>query len=183
MKNQKTKFVILGLLSIKPQSGYDMKKLIDKSIRHFWSESNGQLYPSLSQLVKDNYICLSVKERAREKARQEYSITESGRSLLRTWLSERVEQKNSHRDELLLKLFFGASCDVQLSIEQLKEREVKIQETLAQFHELEKHLEKTSNSPHHVFWSLTLKNGLLHAQTEIAWCREAIKMLEKDMSC
>jgi len=35
-------FAILGVLSLGAMSGYDVKKLIERSIAHFWNESYGQ---------------------------------------------------------------------------------------------------------------------------------------------
>ncbi|UCB53625.1 MAG: PadR family transcriptional regulator, partial [Candidatus Zixiibacteriota bacterium] len=43
----KTEFAVLGLLSLSPMSGYDMKAFISQSIGYFWQESYGQLYPAL----------------------------------------------------------------------------------------------------------------------------------------
>ena len=54
-KKQKTRSAILGLLSWQPMSGYDIKKLIEMGLRHFWSESYGQIYPTLEQLVKEGF--------------------------------------------------------------------------------------------------------------------------------
>ncbi|MGH9601902.1 MAG: PadR family transcriptional regulator, partial [Terriglobales bacterium] len=45
-----TRFALLGLLSLGPQSGYDLKKRMEQSIAHFWSESYGQIYPTLRRL-------------------------------------------------------------------------------------------------------------------------------------
>jgi len=45
-KENKTKYSILGLLSRAPMSGYDIKKLTDNSISHFWHENFGHITPS-----------------------------------------------------------------------------------------------------------------------------------------
>ena len=42
--------VILGLLSIGPRSGYDIKAVVDRSTRFFWAASYGQIYPELRRL-------------------------------------------------------------------------------------------------------------------------------------
>jgi len=47
----KTRFAVLGLLSIRPMSGYDLKQVIESSTRNFWSESYGQIYPVLRELT------------------------------------------------------------------------------------------------------------------------------------
>ncbi|MGA9048227.1 MAG: PadR family transcriptional regulator, partial [Dehalococcoidia bacterium] len=44
-KINKTKYAILGLLSLKPASGYDLKKTVDWNIGFFWNENFGHIYP------------------------------------------------------------------------------------------------------------------------------------------
>jgi hypothetical protein len=40
-----SRYALLGMLSLGPGSGYDLKKRIEGSLAHFWSESYGQIYP------------------------------------------------------------------------------------------------------------------------------------------
>ena len=48
--------VILGLIAIGRQTGYDIKQLVDKSTRHFWSASYGQIYPELRRLEDQGLV-------------------------------------------------------------------------------------------------------------------------------
>ena len=57
-----SRHAILGVLSLCPMSGYDVKKLIERSIAHFWNESYGQIYPILNRLAAEGFA-----ERRREK--------------------------------------------------------------------------------------------------------------------
>ena len=46
-----TSYVILGLLTLREMSGYDLKQLINKSITHFyWSPAKSQIYGELRRL-------------------------------------------------------------------------------------------------------------------------------------
>ncbi|WP_431606966.1 PadR family transcriptional regulator [Paenibacillus thiaminolyticus] len=38
-----------------PRSGYDIRKQFQASLRHFWSESYGQIYPALKELLWQGY--------------------------------------------------------------------------------------------------------------------------------
>ena len=49
-KENKTKYAILGLLSLAPMSGYDIKIITDNSIGHFWNENFGHIYPVLGRM-------------------------------------------------------------------------------------------------------------------------------------
>lgn len=49
-KVNKTKYYsLLGILSNRPGSGYDIKKMCDSSIGHFWNENFGHIYPVLKR--------------------------------------------------------------------------------------------------------------------------------------
>ena len=41
---------ILGLLTLKPMSGYEIKQLFDKSISFLWRVHMSQIYPALARL-------------------------------------------------------------------------------------------------------------------------------------
>ena len=43
MELSPTAYVILGMLSWWPMSGYDIKATVDKSTRFFWAASYGQI--------------------------------------------------------------------------------------------------------------------------------------------
>src|SRR2546423_13134340 len=111
-RTQRTPFVILGLLGMsgrQPRSGYEIKKVIDSIISHFWSESHGQLYPVLKQLASDQLIRPHEKlENGRKKIL--YAITPKGKAQLQSWLKTPVET-GKPRNELILKLFFGSETD------------------------------------------------------------------------
>jgi DNA-binding PadR family transcriptional regulator len=178
MKNSKTTFVILGLLTIEPLSGYNIKKLIHESIGHFWSESNGQLYPTLNKLLNENCIRLEQRQQKGKKESLVYSITKEGQRTLGKWLEATTEGKSTHRDEELLKLFFGTNSSSEACIHLLQLREKRAKEKLDQFLAIQKRLEKSTSSLHYLYWNLSLKNGLCHLKAELEWCHEAIQTLK-----
>src|SRR2546422_10690896 len=70
---------ILGGLSRRALSGYDVKKLIERSIAHFWNESYGQIYPILNRLAAEG---LAERRRGRQRGRPGravYSLAPEGR--------------------------------------------------------------------------------------------------------
>ena len=57
MSQSQTSYVILGILAIHPhQSGYEIRKTIQQSVGFFWSESFGQIYPTLKRLNAEKLI-------------------------------------------------------------------------------------------------------------------------------
>src|SRR5256712_13582840 len=66
-----SRYAILGVLSRRPMSGYDVKKLIERSIAHFWNESYGQIYPILNRLAAEG---LAERRRGRQGARADRPV-------------------------------------------------------------------------------------------------------------
>lgn len=75
-------YAILGLLSVRPLSGYDLKKIIARSDLFYWSGNNNQIYTSLVQLHKGGLVTQEVQPQESLPARKIYSITEAGREAL-----------------------------------------------------------------------------------------------------
>jgi len=79
-------YAILGLLSWKPFSGYDLKKIIAESEIYYWSGNNNQIYRSLVVLHKSGLVTQEVQVQESLPARKVYTITEKGRAALRDWV-------------------------------------------------------------------------------------------------
>ena len=108
-KENKTLYVILGLLNHEDMTGYDIKKRIDNSLKYFWDAGFGQIYPGLKTLEGKGFVqCRSSAGNAGPE-RITYSITDRGREELVKWLSLPVEKEQT-RYEILLKLFFGSAA-------------------------------------------------------------------------
>jgi len=85
------KYAILGFLSWKSATGYDLKKLITQSIGFEWSGNNNQIYTTLVQLHKDNLVSSELQNQEQLPSRKVYSITTSGRQGLREWVLGNTE--------------------------------------------------------------------------------------------
>ncbi|PKM72753.1 MAG: PadR family transcriptional regulator [Firmicutes bacterium HGW-Firmicutes-16] len=110
----KTKYVILGLLSHCPQTGYSIKKSIEFEYSHFWQESFGQIYPTLKALVSEGLAVSSdILESSDGRGQIVYNITEAGRAELEKWLSEAPDVEKI-RYEILLKISFGTNTQSQV---------------------------------------------------------------------
>jgi DNA-binding PadR family transcriptional regulator len=92
-------WVVLGLVALKPRSGYEIKRIVDRSIRHFWAASYGQIYPELRRLEEEGWIAGEDDPRG-GRSRRVYGITPAGRAGLRGWLAGR-ETRIEMRDESL----------------------------------------------------------------------------------
>lgn len=178
-KDNKTLYVILGLLAHEEMTGYDIKKRIDSSLSFFWDAGFGQIYPSLGVLESEGLVTKRTEVSEKRPTRIVYSITESGRQKLKQWLSTPVE-KESVRYEILLRLFFGKQLPLEENIKRIDEFKSRNQasyETMLQF---KKELSGIlSQSEDHLYIYLTVLFGEKVYKAYLDWVEEATGILEQ----
>ncbi len=81
------KHAILGFLSWKPFTGYELKKLFADSLSFHWSGNNNQIYGTLVRLHKEGLVTNEVVAQEKYPDRKVYAITDGGLRELREWLS------------------------------------------------------------------------------------------------
>ncbi len=83
---------ILGLVSYKEMTGYDIYKLFDSSLKFFFSAQQSQVYRELSALKKEGYVKERREEQENRPVRKLISITEEGEKALDEWLLSYSEE-------------------------------------------------------------------------------------------
>ena len=135
----KTRYVILGLLNDESLSGYEIKKIIDNRFSFFWSESFGQIYPQLKDLLDDGLIKSAGKSENSNRFKIKYTITDAGKKTLQEWLMKPVETEII-RYEILLKLYFSDLIPVSVMAEHIMEFETAHNKQMKMFDMFEKQL-------------------------------------------
>jgi DNA-binding PadR family transcriptional regulator len=172
-----TKYALLGLLSCSPSSGYAMKKFIDESIRYFWTENYGNIYPALSALEREG---LAVKQRAQTSGRPDsnvFTITAKGEKELDKWLAEPCLPQLV-RSELLLKLFFAGRLSRGKAAALLKAELAKHKELLERYKKTGACISEHGRGDK-AYWLLTLDYGRRHSAMVCKWCEHSLSILEK----
>ena len=100
-----TAYVILGMVSKEPRSGYEIKAVVDQTTRFFWTASYGQIYPELKRLSEAGLVS-GVDSPTGGRKRTVYEITADGEEELKAWLRQ-PPRTYEMREEGLLKLFFA----------------------------------------------------------------------------
>jgi Predicted transcriptional regulators len=178
-KDNKTAYIILGLLQHEDLSGYDIKKKIDYMISHFWEVGYGQIYPTLKALEERGDIKKSAAGTFKGPERNIYSITTSGKKTLQVWLAI-PEVKDYTRYEILLKLFFGNMLPMQDNLERIElfqQKHIENEKTIQLFKENLKQV--LSENEDHLYYYLTVLFGEKIYQAYIDWAEEAKDLLEK----
>ena len=178
-KENTTKYIVLGLLSHEPMSGYDMKKRIDTMVSQFWNVGYGQLYPTLSGLRREGLIEEVLSEVAKGPMRHVYAITNSGREQLHTWLLL-PEEKEYTRYEILLKLFFGGSLESAVSRQRIEAFQQRYQQALSMLDLFEENLRQVmALSPDHKNYYIAVRFGQHVYTAYLDWAQEALKLFEE----
>jgi DNA-binding PadR family transcriptional regulator len=179
MKENKTKYSVLGILSYGPMSGYDIKKFYEQSIAGFWSESYGQIYPSLKRLAKEKFVTKSVQKQQGKPDRHIYAITGKGREELQRWLVEPIG-RHVGRHEILLKLIFGRQISVKDNITQIERFRKRQQIELTEVQRLGKQFETTeTENPNLAFWLMALDYGKHVNEAYIQWAEKTLMALRQ----
>jgi len=173
MAESKSRYAVLGALSIEPMSGYDIKNLLGRTIGHFWNEGYGQIYPTLKQLSGAGLVISQVKTRGGKPYRHVYTMTEAGWDELRNWLARPVDSEHPGRSELLLKLFFGQHAPAAANLEHVRQHRQMLATLIDRYQAIEAELdaETSRNQP---YWLITLRHGLAVTRASLAWCDETI---------
>jgi PadR family transcriptional regulator AphA len=178
MKNNRTAYVILGMLSIEPnRSGYDIRKTVESSVGYFWGESYGQIYPALKRLAAEGLIASVKFDSAPRKRRQEYALTDAGHACLREWLAAPF-QNDPPRNEFLLKLFFGREAAPGVSMGHIRELQDRNRSMLNTLLEIDTYVHAhPSQNPHEPYWMLTLSLGIAMTRAALDWGESALAEL------
>jgi DNA-binding PadR family transcriptional regulator len=180
-RENKTRYALLGLLSITPMSGYDMKKFTDISLGYFWSENYGHIYPILKKLEKEGLIGKHTERTRGKPDRNVFRLTAKGEKELDAWLGLPAE-KHPIRDEFLLKLFFGGRIP-RAAVEEklLKERE-QIEAYLAELKALETRVSADYAGKEDLpYWLMTLDFGKAFAKMIRDWCGDCLVKLKSNV--
>jgi PadR family transcriptional regulator, regulatory protein AphA len=170
---------LLGLLSLRPMSGYDIRQMVSQSIGNFWSESYGQIYPGLKRLAAAGLVEREVERQKGRPDRIVYSLTPAGRKRLREWLKVPVA-RTVPRNELLLKMFFGVEVSPKVSREHVEAFLHVQKEAVKTYAAIAKSLRRhNAGEPQLPYWLMTLSYGQHSSAAMVKWCNETLKELDE----
>jgi len=166
--------VLLGMLSLGPRSGYDIKTVVDRSTRFFWAASYGQIYPELRRLESEG---LSEGEDAPKggRSRRVYRITKAGRDALREWLLGSTVTIE-YRDESLLRLFFADALPREEALLLLEGRKRGHEQYL----EVLRAIAALPGGKDPDFVDLVLRWGIEFNEWGAQWCEKHLKRLRNE---
>lgn len=112
------KFALLGLIALKPASGYDIKRIIDRSIYFVWNVTGPQIYNTLRTLREEGLVSSEAIAQQGKPDKQVHTITPKGLQALQEFANEPVRASVT-RDDVLLRIFFGNFADDAVVVREL----------------------------------------------------------------
>lgn len=174
-------YAILGLLSWRALSGYDLKKIFEESVALYWTGNNNEIYRSLVDLRERGLVSVEVQPQEKLPARKVYRVTDEGRAALSAWAASAPELPQ-RRHALLIQLAWADTLPPTTLDNLLAqyEDEVQTQAVISraqmkpgQAGERARFLDPSgARSPREaILWRAVLQNWAAFYESELAWVR------------
>jgi DNA-binding PadR family transcriptional regulator len=102
-----TSFAILGLLSVRPWSAYELTGQMKRGLRHTWPRTETRIYQEPKNLVAHGLASARLEANGKRR-RTVYNITPKGRRALAHWLDTPAEPPQFQSEALLRTTFADA---------------------------------------------------------------------------
>lgn len=122
-----TSYAILGLLALRPWSGYELSQQMRRNVGEFWPRAERGLYDEPKNLVAHGFASTSHESRGR-RARTVYTITPAGRRALGAWLAERGSTRPQFESEAVLRIAFAEHGRAEDALATLAELQDQVRE-------------------------------------------------------
>lgn len=167
------KYAILGFLSWRPFSGYDLKKMFEDSLFLYWSGNNNQIYRTLVQLHQEGLVTNEIQYQESGPSKKVYTITEEGLLDLREWVLSSPELPQL-RNSFLVQLAWAD----QLKPDELHtllakyEHEVQMQLLMSREQQRRNQLNPARTERETYLWHMISKNWISFYETELTWIQK-----------
>ncbi len=179
------KHALLGILTVKPMTGYELKQFFDSSVQHFWNAELSQIYPTLKVLEENGWVDKRLEVQESRPNKKIYDITDGGREEFTRWVRH-PQPAGDMRDPFLIKVFFGTELPVEDMLVLIR-RQMEEQQKVLAFSEavlrerIREGVQNLHSTRHGLFWTLTLEMANAYRRAYIEWCTASMQLLEESM--
>ena len=169
---------ILGLISLEPVSGYDIRKIFQTTPMGYFSTSPGAIYPALKRLEESGLIRGNIIRKHTLRPKRIYSLTNMGRKTLKEILAQPLTQKDViwRLEEMILRFtYIGNILGREQSIRFLTELASQIDQYLPVLRKnltIQKELKNINGG-------YALEQGIGKYEATAKWARRVICDLKK----
>jgi PadR family transcriptional regulator AphA len=163
---------ILGLLALKPMSGYDVKRFLKGLSWLIGSPSPGSLYPILRTLLQEGRVTVETIPGVDRPPRKIYTITRAGRRELETWLDQPAGAQAPLKS-FVMRLLLSDHYAPGVLCRHLGRRRDQVAMQKTSLLTMTQALDGSQEAGQH----LALEYGLALANAELAWLDSALVTL------
>ncbi|MVO98263.1 DUF4180 domain-containing protein [Paenibacillus lutrae] len=169
---------ILGILSWKSSTGYELKKIFEESSFMYWSGNNNQIYKALMNLENDDFVTSEVVHQDNSPSKKIYTLTEEGLKELKKWLVSSSEAPEIKKTFLVQLAWSDLLSNQELSeILSKYESEIKLQ-LIMQKEKYRRALHSPNRSRREsLIWEMISENIISTYNNELNWVRETRQRL------
>ncbi|WP_256757938.1 DUF4180 domain-containing protein [Cohnella sp. WQ 127256] len=169
---------ILGILSWKPSTGYELKKMFEDSSFMYWSGNNNQIYKALMNLENEDFVTCEVVHQDNSPSKKIYTLTEEGSKELTIWLSSSPEAPEIKKTFLVQFAWSDMLSNQELSeILSKYEYEIKLQ-LIMQKEKYRRALHSPNRSTREsLIWEMISENIISTYNNELNWVHETRQKL------
>jgi DNA-binding PadR family transcriptional regulator len=167
---------ILGLISQRPLTGYDLRKVFATTPMGHFSSSPGAIYPALRRIEEAGWIRSVTTAGRSRRQRMVHEITARGRNVLQEHLSQPVTEEDViwHMDDLMMRFaFMDGVVGREMTVQFLRDFASRIDAHIA---DLRGYFE-SAKSILPACGRLAMENGIQNYEMNAQWARRAIQEL------
>ena len=132
MEPSPTSFALLGLLSVRPWTTYELAQQLTRSLRWFFPRAERHLYTEVKRLADAGLASAEVGFTGKRRSTT-YAITPAGRQALRDWL-QTPPAPPALEAEVVVRAFFaesGRRQDLVAALDTARRQAIEAQQELA----------------------------------------------------
>lgn len=171
------RLAILGLISMQPMSGYDLRKVFETTPMGNFSSSPGAIYPALKSLERSGWVHGVPDKQDTLRPRLVYSLTDRGDEVLNGQLDAAVTRDDLiwRYDQLMLRFAFMERRGLGRVVCFLEELLTELEAYVAYLEEVREQMRDQTT----VCGRLALEQGIEGYRANTRWARRAIREIEE----
>lgn len=170
-----TEHALLGMLArYGEHSGYELLRLAESGVGYLWSPAKSHVYEVLPRLERSGHARRRLVPQTGKPDKHLWRITARGRRALAAWIDTIDEDSLSHRDVLLLKLFFGGHGSPDRLVEHVEQFRRQAVRKLEVLRAIEA---RPPSDPGEELPRMTLRQGLIGTEAQLRWAEEVLPEL------
>ena len=173
---------LLGLTANRELSGYDIKRIFDRTIHVVWNASDSQVYRELRSLEEDGLLSCRVIHQEHKPDRRVYRATVEGKEALQDWLESPARQ-SWVKDEFRLRLFFIGSAGEDVQRSNLESRKELLEDQMSLWESRRDEYANLGQSQHPelLWWQVRLLEHTLDLiRVEHRWIEQLLQTLSEE---